>query len=153
MGRPLGNPQEQRRNGTVLVLFFFLRGGGELSFGNDLSWAWEHRRPLFRIARYFWTSIKCSGAVSLMFSVHILELTQCVINVDGNVATSLNAHGQARQLRLFQSQGNFCNRLIEVWKQMSYALRKKSMRNVGKIRCEFQTAGYLLWKPHPAAGY
>ena len=31
---------------------------------------------------------------------------------------------------------------------------KKSMRNFGKIVCEFQTAGYLVfWKPYPVTGY
>ena len=39
-------------------------------------------RPLFRITWYFWTSIKYSGAVSLMFSKDILrKLTQCVTNI------------------------------------------------------------------------
>ena len=64
-----------------------------------------------------------------------------------NIATSFYA--QAQPLHLFQSQGNFWNRLTNVSSQ-------KSMRNFGKIKCEFQTAGYLAFlnmlKPYPFAG-
>jgi len=50
-------------------------------------------------------------------------------------------YAQARHLHPLQSQGNFWNCLTFV------------MRNFGKIRCEFQTAGYLVFlKPYPVAG-
>ena len=63
-----------------------------------------------------------------------------------NIATSL--HAQAQPLHLFQSQRNFCNRLTNVLRSL-----KKSMRNFGKIKYEFHTAGYLAFsKPHPVAG-
>jgi len=66
-----------------------------------------------------------------------------------NIATSLYA--QARHLHLFQSQGNFWNRLTLETNVLCFL--KKLMRNFGKIRYEFQTAGYLVFlKPYPVAG-
>ena len=41
---------------------------------------------------------------------------------------------------------------LEVSKQISHAFLKKSIRNFGKIRCEFQTAEYLVfWKLGPVS--
>ena len=67
-----------------------------------------------------------------------------------NIATSLYA--QARHLHVFQSQGNFWKRLT-LETNVLYSL-KKLMRNFGKIRWEFRTAGYLVFlKPYPDAGW
>ena len=119
--------------------FFFSPWGRELRFGNDLSWLEEHGRPLFPITRYFWTSIKCSGAVSLMFSEDILRaLTQCVINVDVNVATSLNA--QCSTAASISKPRQFLESL-DVWKQMSYSLRKIQWEMSGKLDANFRLPG------------
>ena len=115
-----------------------------------------NRRPLFRIAWYFWASIKCSGIVSLVFSEDILrELPQRVTNIfskcrykhcNFTLCPSSTAAPISKPRQFLEP--------LEVCKQMSYPFLTTSRRNFWKIICEFQTAGYLvLWKSYPAAGY
>ena len=153
MGRPLGNLQEQRGNGTVLVLvflFFFLRGGGSWVLETTLVDQGNIEDLYFQSLGISEQASNAPGQSHWCFPRIFLESWLSASSfVDVKIATSLNA--QARQLHLFQSQGNFLTRGLETNVLFS---QKKSMRNVGKIRCEFQTAGYLvLWKPHPATGY
>ena len=87
-----------------------------------------------------------------MFSEDILrEPTQCVTNILRNTNIATSFYAQAQTLHLFQSQGNFWNRLTNVLRSL-----QKSMRNFGKVICEFQTAGHLAFlkmlKPYPFVG-